>query len=114
MVGALNWEEPARALRRVRVVPGPLVSAPAASAAAAAAAAAAKGKAEDKEGKEEGAGKEEPIVQPAHFDWLLVQRVGGRADGVWFTASLTRSEFEKGGGGETSEEEEEEEEGGRE
>jgi len=92
VVGALGWlpsggeEGPARALRRVRVVPGPLVAAPAASAAAAAA--------------EGGSGTPFPrpsIVKPAHFDWLLVQRVGGRADGVWFTASLTRSEFEQRG-----------------
>lgn len=99
VVGSLDWDgEPAaRALRRVRVVPGPLVSAPAASAAAAAAAAA-------KEREEE---NQPLLVQPAHFDWLLVQRVGGRADGVWFTASLTRSEFEKEERGEEGGEEDE-------
>ena len=97
IVGSLDWEEPGRALRRVRVVPGPLVSAPAASAAAAAAAAAAEG---GEDSDDPSPSSSAVVVQPAHFDWLLVQRVGGRADGVWFTASLTRSEFDRGGRGE--------------
>ena len=98
VVGSLNWEEPARALRRVKVIPGPLVSAPAASAAAAAAAAE---KDESKGGGNDSSSSSSsspPIVEPAHFDWLLAQRVGGRADGVWFTASLTRSEIAQRGG----------------
>ena len=109
VVGSIGWEGDeeeegapggSRALRRVRVVPGPLVSAPAASAAAIAAA-------------ERGGETLSKIVKPAHFDWLLVQRVGGRADGVWFTASLTRSEFEPQQQAESESEEEggEEEEG---
>ena len=54
----------------------------------------------DRDGRIFAAGLEitpQPGTDEEFFDWLLVQRVGGRADGVWFTASLTRSEFEQRG-----------------